>query len=86
MTSEILSISNLHAGYGQVEVLKGISLQVNKGEIVTIIGANGAGKTTLLRCISRLIPLASGALRFDDLDLASLEAHELPGHGIAHVP
>jgi branched-chain amino acid transport system ATP-binding protein len=86
MTSEILGISNLHAGYGQVEVLKGISLHVNKGEIVTIIGANGAGKTTLLRCISRLIPVATGSLRYDDLDLTSLEAHELPGHGLAHVP
>jgi branched-chain amino acid transport system ATP-binding protein len=86
VTAEILSISKLYAGYGPVEVLKGISLHVCAGEIVTIIGANGAGKTTLLRCISRLIPTTTGTLSFDGLDLSALDAHLLPGRGLAHVP
>jgi branched-chain amino acid transport system ATP-binding protein len=86
MSSPLLEIAQLRAGYGEAEVLHGIDLSVSKGEFVCIIGANTAGKSTILRSISRLVPKSSGTMRFGDVDLAALAAHEIPSLGIAHVP
>lgn len=84
--SPILSIDSAVAAYGKVQVLKGISLQVHAGEIVTIIGANGAGKTSTLMAISRFLPLVSGNIAFDGMDLGARSPHELVGIGLCHVP
>jgi branched-chain amino acid transport system ATP-binding protein len=86
MSSPLLDIKGLRAGYGEAEVLHGIDLEVSQGEFVCIIGANTAGKSTILRAISRLVPKSSGVMRFGNTDLAALAAHEIPALGIAHVP
>jgi branched-chain amino acid transport system ATP-binding protein len=86
MSSLLLEIKGLRAGYGEAEVLHGIELSVGKDEFVCIIGANTAGKSTILRAISRLVPKSSGMMRFDQVDLMALAAHEIPALGIAHVP
>jgi len=82
----LLEITDLHAGYGPIEVLKGISLQVEPGEIVTIIGANGAGKTSTLMCISGVNRLRSGAIRFDGQAVNGRAAHEIVRLGLCHCP
>jgi branched-chain amino acid transport system ATP-binding protein len=84
--SPILSIDSAIAAYGKVQVLKAISLQVNAGEIVTIIGANGAGKTSTLMAISRFLPLIGGSIVFDGTDLSGRSPHELVRIGLCHVP
>ena len=86
MSTTLLEVRQLRAGYGDAEVLHGIDLSVSKGEFVCIIGANTAGKSTILRAISRLVPKSSGVMRFDAVDLMALAAHEIPALGIAHVP
>jgi branched-chain amino acid transport system ATP-binding protein len=86
MTSPLLEIKGLHAGYGEIDVLHGIDLSISQGEFVCIIGANTAGKSTILRTISRLVPKASGTLRFADHDLMMRVAPEIAALGIAHVP
>jgi branched-chain amino acid transport system ATP-binding protein len=75
--SALLQLDSIRAGYGAIEVLKGISLEVREGEIVTIIGANGAGKTTTLMCISGINRLTAGAISFDGRDLGGLAPHEI---------
>ncbi len=82
----MLEISNLHVKYGAIAALKGISLSVDKGQIVTIIGANGAGKSTLLRAISGLIHVADGNIVFDGADLTNMSAHKVVKIGISHAP
>jgi len=82
----MLEIENIHAYYGNIQALRGISLKVEEGEIVTLIGANGAGKTTTLRAISRLLPLRQGTIKYRGEDLAQFKAHELVYKGIAMVP
>jgi branched-chain amino acid transport system ATP-binding protein len=82
----LLAINNLSAGYGKIAVLRDVSLRVEQGEIVTLIGANGAGKSTLLRAISGLIPVTSGIVRFDGKDILKKPAHAIACGGIAHVP
>jgi branched-chain amino acid transport system ATP-binding protein len=86
MSSSLLEIRQLRAGYGDAEVLHGIDLEVGQGEFVCIIGANTAGKSTILRSISRLVPKSSGIMRYGGSDLSALAAHEIPALGIAHVP
>lgn len=86
MTEPLLEVDNIHTYYGNIHALKGISLKVNKGEIVTLIGANGAGKTTTLRTISGLLKPRTGTVRFEGEDLADYSAHELVYKGIAMVP
>jgi len=81
-----LIISDLHAGYGRIEVLHGLSLQVAPTDYVTVVGANGAGKTTLLKAISGTVAVQSGQAHFDSEDLRSRPAHKVPALGIAHVP
>jgi len=82
----LLELRDLHAGYGRIEVLKGISLTVDEGEIVTLIGANGAGKTTTLMTISGLLRPRSGSVRFAGRELANVPAHEVVALGIAQAP
>jgi branched-chain amino acid transport system ATP-binding protein len=82
----VLAIDTLASRYGRIEVLHGISLDVRKGEIVTLVGANGAGKTTLLRAISGVQPVASGSIRFDDQVIDRWQPHHRVARGIAQVP
>ena len=82
----LLKIDNIHAYYGAIHALKGISLNVEKGEIVTLIGANGAGKTTTLRVISGLLHCHSGSVILNGKDISSLPAHLTYKEGINLVP
>jgi branched-chain amino acid transport system ATP-binding protein len=82
----LLEIDNLHVYYGRIHAIKGISLQVDKGEIVTLIGANGAGKSTTLRTISGLLQPREGSIRLDGQAIDKCRPHEIALRGIAHVP
>ena len=82
----MLSIENLTSAYGRIEVLHGVTLRVEPGEIVTLIGANGAGKTTLLHAISGVQPITGGAIRFDGASIEKRPAHERVAFGISQVP
>jgi branched-chain amino acid transport system ATP-binding protein len=82
----MLSISNLHAAYGKVEVLHGISLEVPKGKVVTLIGSNGAGKTTTMRAISGMIKPRSGTVMLAGKDVTGLDSHRIAKAGVAHSP
>lgn len=82
----LLRVENLCAGYGPIEVLKGISLEVRAGEIVAMIGANGAGKTTTLLAISGCVPTRAGAIFFDDHNVAQLSAHQIVERGLSQSP
>lgn len=86
MNEAILEIKEAHVFYGAVHALKGISLSVQKGEIVTLLGANGAGKSTLLRSILQMVPLHSGEITFFGKTLRKLKTHEVVKSGIALVP
>jgi branched-chain amino acid transport system ATP-binding protein len=81
-----LTLSNLHVAYGRTAAVHGISLHVNAGEMVALLGANGAGKTTTLRAISHQIVKRTGTLQFDGVDLLALRAPDIARLGIAHVP
>lgn len=83
--SEILRTHDLRAGYGLIEVLHGVNINVDAGEIVVVLGANGAGKTTMMRAISGMIP-RTGVVDFLADDIAHLSAHKVTARGIAHVP
>ncbi len=82
----MLKIRNLDAGYGKLKVLKDIRMHVQKGEIVTIIGANGAGKTTLLSAVAGMIRPTAGKILFEDRDLVSMEPQKIPALGCVMVP
>jgi branched-chain amino acid transport system ATP-binding protein len=82
----LLELQDVHVKYGAVEALKGISLEVGEGEIVTLLGANGAGKTTTLRTISGLLRPSGGHVVFDGRKVDHLRAHEIVGIGVGHVP
>ena len=82
----LLQLSNIRVSYGSVEVLHGIDLRVEEGEIVTILGANGAGKTSLLRVISGLLPVDSGNVEFDGKSITGRPAHALSRMGLIHIP
>jgi branched-chain amino acid transport system ATP-binding protein len=82
----LLELRDLRAGYGPVDVLHGISLEVRAGEIVSLIGANGAGKSTTLMCISRINRLRGGTVRFDGADITGVRADRLVSRGLAQVP
>jgi len=82
----VLAIENLVTHYGPVEALKGITLHVNQGEIVTLIGANGAGKSTTLRTISGLVRPTRGTITYEGHDLTALPPERIVALGIAHVP
>ncbi len=82
----MLRIENLHSGYGRIEALHDVSLDVSAGEVVALLGANGAGKTTLLRAISGVQPVTSGQIRFEDRRIERMPAHRRVLLGIAQVP
>jgi len=82
----MLKVENLDVFYGGIHALRGVSLQVNQGEIVTIIGANGAGKSTLLRAISGIVHAKNGTISFQGKTLNSLKPDAIASLGIAHVP
>ena len=82
----MLSISNLHAAYGKVEVLHGISLDVPKGKLVTLIGSNGAGKTTTMRAISGMIKPKGGKVTLGGKDITGVDSHKIARAGLAHSP
>jgi len=82
----LLSVRNLRAGYGKIEVLHDISIAVDQGQIVTLIGANGAGKTTLLKTISGLVRPSGGAIEFEGQNIARMAAHKITGRGVSLVP
>ncbi len=82
----LLEIDGLHVNYGAIRALHGVSLRVERGQIVTLIGCNGAGKSTTLRTISGLLRPASGAIKFDGNSITRLAAHQIVRLGIAHAP
>jgi len=82
----LLEIENVHAYYGNIHALKGVSLNVDKGEIVTLIGANGAGKSTTLRTTSGLLRPREGSIRLGDEDLTHYPPHEIVAKGVVQVP
>ena len=82
----MLEIKDLNVFYGAIHALKGISLTVDEGELVSLIGANGAGKTTTLHTISGLLPAASGSITLDGKDLQKVAPNKIIGMGLAHVP
>lgn len=82
----MLSVEGLRAGYGRIEVLHGIDLEVRSGEIVTVVGANGAGKTTLLRCLSGVHPTTHGRVHFRGEDVTRAGPHVRVARGLAQSP
>ena len=82
----MLKIDDIHVYYGAIHAIKGISLEVKEGEIVTLIGANGAGKSTTLRTISGLLKPKTGSIKFMDNDIGGLPAHKIVKEGISQVP
>ena len=82
----LLRLDGVHTYYGQIHALQGISIDVNRGEIVTLIGANGAGKTTTLKTISGLLHPRKGTVIFDGRNVSKTPAHELVEGGIGHAP
>ncbi len=82
----ILQVNDIHVYYGSIHAVKGVSFEVNKGEIVTLIGANGAGKSTVLNTVSGLLHPASGSVVFDGKDLKGVAPHKVVEHGMAQVP
>lgn len=82
----LLQVENIRVAYGGIEALRGVSFNVDSGEIVTLLGANGAGKTTTLRTVSGLIHPRSGTITFDGQRIDTLPPHRMVGLGIGHVP
>ncbi len=82
----LLELENVHAYYGRIHALKGVSLTVEEGEIVSLIGANGAGKSTTLRAISGLVRAREGQIRLNGKDITHLPPHEIVSAGVGHVP
>ena len=82
----LLEVHEIHTFYGNIEALKGVSLEVEEGEIVTLIGSNGAGKSTTLRSISGLTPPRAGSIRFAGSELGELPPQEIVGLGVSHSP
>jgi branched-chain amino acid transport system ATP-binding protein len=82
----LLEIEDLHTFYGNIEALKGVSLTVEEGEIVTLIGSNGAGKSTTLRSISALSPARSGSIRFEGNEISRMQPQEIVRKGISQSP
>jgi branched-chain amino acid transport system ATP-binding protein len=82
----VLEVEGIDVFYGRIQALRGVSLHVDEGEIVTLIGANGAGKTTTLRAISGLTPASAGAIRLRGEDITRLQAEDIVPKGIGHAP
>ena len=84
--SLILQVNDLHVYYGSIHAVKGVSFEVNQGEVVTLIGANGAGKSTVLNTVSGLLHPKSGSVVFENKDLKGVSAHKIVERGLAQVP
>ena len=82
----MLTVNDINVFYGAIHAIKGVSLEVNEGEIVTLIGANGAGKSTILRTISGLLKPKTGSIQFEGQEIAGMSAHEIVKTGISQVP
>ncbi len=82
----MLEVRDLHVYYGVIHALKGISFEVNQGEVIALIGANGAGKTTTLHTLTGLIPAKQGSITFEGKEITRVPAHKIVEMGIAHVP
>ena len=82
----MLEIKNLEVYYGMIQAIKGISFEVNEGEVIALIGANGAGKTTTLHAVTGLIPAKAGEIIFDGQNVAKIPGHKIVSMGMAHVP
>ena len=87
MTSDvILSLDGIASAYGKIDAVKGINLEVKRGQIVTLLGANGAGKTTTLKTISGLVRAKAGRVLFEGNDITGMAAHQIARAGVVHVP
>lgn len=86
MSAPVLELTNVHTYYGKIHALKGVSLSVQQGEIVTLIGSNGAGKTTTLRTISGLLRPKQGDIRLNGISTLTLPPHKIVAMGVGHVP
>ena len=82
----MLEVKDLEVYYGMIQAIKGISFEVNQGEVVALIGANGAGKTTTLHTITGLLPSKKGTVTFEGQDITKVPAHKIVYMGVAHVP
>lgn len=82
----MLEVNNINVFYGSIHAVKDISFKVEKGEIISLIGANGAGKTTILQTVSGLLKSTTGSITFNGQDLMHIPAHKIVGHGLAQVP
>src|SRR6266480_3943887 len=82
----LLEVNEIHSFYGNIEALKGISLEVDEGEVVTLIGSNGAGKSTTLRSISGLTPPREGSIRFDGKEIGETAPQDIVRLGISQAP
>ncbi len=82
----MLEVKDLQVYYGVIQALKGISFEVNQGEVIALIGANGAGKTTTLQTLTGIIPAKSGSISFEGRDITKVPAHKIVEMGMAHVP
>ena len=86
MSDNVLEVTGLHAGYGDLEVLHGVDLVVPRGEIVSVVGANGAGKSTMLGAIAGVVRPTAGSIVIDGVEITGIAAHKVVGHGVALVP
>jgi branched-chain amino acid transport system ATP-binding protein len=86
MSQKLLSVEQVHSSYGPVKVLNNLSIEVKQGELVALVGANGAGKTTLLHCISGLVPISNGSIRFSEQDISKLRADQIVKLSISQSP
>ena len=86
MSQPLLTVKDLTVYYGVIQALRGISFSVNRGEIVTLIGANGAGKTTTMQSIMGLVPIRSGQVLFDGKDITKTPCHKIVHLGMTQVP
>lgn len=84
--AQILKVDDIHVYYGSIHAVKGVSFEVNEGEVVTLIGANGAGKSTVLNTVSGLLHPKHGSVVFEGKDLKGVPAHKIVEHGLAQVP
>ena len=82
----MLEVKDLHVHYGVIEAIKGISFEVNKGEVIALIGANGAGKTTTLHTVTGLINPTKGSIVYEGKDITKMPSHKIVSLGMAHVP
>lgn len=82
----MIDLQNVSAGYGELQILYGVSINVQQGEIVALVGANGAGKSTLINAITGMLPISSGQILFENIPIKNVKAHTVIRHGISLVP